>query len=207
MWRAVCRIVALSAVVLLVVSCGMSANVKPKAPKKNVNNPTFNLILENSFGGPERELIVDSFMEWQRDTKGVVKFTVAKYAFDPSLEEIPETSEKCTYDVYVLRINSANPSVRKLDKREGSKVLGFTASNCDQRVVALVTDRLKDAKMFRQVTVHEAGHLVGLDHIPVPKESIMFPSVDKATTCPTELDMKQFCMLYECDFRDMKTCD
>ena len=191
---------------LLIVACGPSANLKPKTPKKTVNNPTFNLILEASFGGPERELIIDSFKEWERDTGGVVKFTVAKYAFDPSLEELPDASEKCTYDVYVLRINSTDATVKKLDKRENAKVLGFTSSNCEKRIVALVTDRLKDAKMFRQVTVHEAGHLVGLDHIPVPKESIMFPSVDKATTCPTELDMKQLCMLYECDWHDTKTC-
>lgn len=207
MWRAVCRVVALFAVMLLVVSCGTSANLKPKTSKKNVNNPTFNLILDVGFGGPERELIIDSFKEWQRDTNGVVNFVVAKYTFDPSLEEIPEVSEKCTYDVYVLRINSTNEVVRKLDKRDNAKVLGFTSSNCDQRIVALVTDRLKDAKMFRQVTVHEAGHLVGLDHIPVPKESIMFPSVDKATACPTRLDMAQLCLLYDCDYNDMKYCD
>lgn len=207
MWRAVCRIVALVAVMLSVVSCGAAANVKAKAPKKNVNNPTFNLILERSFGGPERDIILDSFKEWERDTSGAVKFTIAKYGFDPELEEIPETTEGCTYDVYVLRVKSSDEVVRKLDKRDNAKVLGFTSSTCEQRVVALVTDRLKDAKMFRQVTFHEAGHLIGLDHIPVPHESLMFPSVDKATQCATSLDMKQLCMLYECDWHDMKTCD
>lgn len=207
MWRAVCRIIAFFAVMLLVVACGTSANVKPKAPKKNVNNPTFNIIIDKNFGGAEGELIFESFQQWEKDTGGTVKFTVAKYRFDPTLEEVPEVEQGCTYDVFVLRATSDTPVVKKLDKRERAKVLGYTHSTCEQRFVALVTDRLKNAKMFRQVAFHEAGHLIGLDHIPVPNESIMFPSIDKATACATSLDMKQLCMLYDCNWKDMKVCD
>jgi len=192
---------------MLLVACGGN---KPKVsvPKKTVNNPTFTLILDNSFGGPERELILDAFSQWQRDTHETVKFRVASYTFDPTLEEIPETKRgECTYDVYIHRVSALHPTVRKLDVRENGKTLGFTSSTCDQRVVALVTERLKDAKTFRQVTFHEAGHLIGLDHIPVPKESVMFPSVDKATSCATALDMKQLCMLYECDWHKTVYCE
>lgn len=208
MWRAICRVVALAATALLIVACGASTNVKPKAPKKNVKEPTFNIVFERNYGGPERELIMGAFKMWERVSHGAVKFTVAKYVFDPELEEIPEHEDTCTYDVYVLRVKSTDPVVRKLDKRDNAKVLGFTVSSCEQRVIALVTDRLKDSKMFSQVMVHEAGHLVGLDHIPVPSESIMFPSMDKAAKCgPTALDMKQFCMLYECEWRNTTTCE
>jgi len=192
---------------LLVVACGASVDVKPKTPKKNVNNPTFNLILDKSFGGPERELIFDAFKEWERDTNGVVKFKLASYTFIPEIEEVLPTKKGCTYDVYVERVSSEDAEVKRLDKRESAKVLGYTGSTCEMRVVALVTDRLKNAKVFRQVSFHEAGHLIGLDHIPVPNESLMFPSIDKATACATSLDMKQLCMLYECDWREMKVCD
>ncbi len=207
MWRAVCRIIMLCVTMLSIVACGASANIKAKVSKKNVNNTTFNVILENGFDGHERELIIDSFKEWERDTNGVVKFTVANRKFDSSVDDIPEVEDGCTHDVYVLRVTSDSSIVKKLDKRDKAKVLGFTSSTCERRLVALVTDRLKNVKMFRQVTFHEAGHLIGLDHIPVPNESTMFPSVDKATVCATQLDMKQLCMLYECDWRDMKVCD
>lgn len=207
MWRVVCRVVAVLAMMLPVVACGASANVKPKIPKKSVNNPTFNLIIDKDFGGSERELIIQSFRRWEIDTGGVVKFTVAKYRFDPSIEEVPDVTKGCTYDAYIIRTSSSSPTIKRLDKRENAKVLGYTSSTCEQRIVALATDRLKDTKMFRQVAFHEAGHLVGLDHIPVPNESTMFPSVDKATACATQLDMKQLCMLYECDWREMKYCE
>ena len=206
MWRVVYRVVAVLVMMFPIVACGTSANVKPKTPKKNVNNPTFNLVLENSFGGPERELVLESFKQWEKDTNGIVKFTIAKYGFDSSLEDVPEIQNGCSYDAYVLRVTSDSPNVRKLDNRNNAKVLGYTWSTCEQRVVTLVTDRLKNAKMFRQVTFHEAGHLIGLDHIPVPNESVMYPSVNKATTCATALDMKQLCELYDCDWRDMNVC-
>jgi hypothetical protein len=206
MLRHLCRVALVFAVVLL-TACSAQ---KPRAavPKKNVNNPTYTLILDKSFGGPEREIIVDEFGRWERDTNETVKFKVANYTFDPSLEEIPEVGKgECTYDTYIYRVNALNEDVRKLDARENGKTLGFTRSSCTTRVVALITERLSNAKLFRQVVFHEAGHLVGLDHIPVPKESVMFPSVDKASPCATALDMKQFCMLYECDWKAMKFCE
>lgn len=190
----------------LLASCA-SSKPESKIPKKSVNNPTFTLILDKGFGGPERDILLDSFKQWERDTHGTVKFTLAKHTYDADLEEIPELKDGCTYDVYVIRVPGIAAEVRKLDAREGAKTLGFTRSTCKQRIVVMITDRLKDSKTFRQVAVHEAGHLVGLDHIPVPNESVMFPSVDKALNCPATLDMKQLCMLYECDWRDMVVCD
>lgn len=205
MLRHFCRVALVLAVTFL-FAC--STKPQAKTPKKNVNNPTFTLILDKSFGGPEREIIVDEFRRWQRDTGETVKFKVADYSFDPSLEEVPEVAKgECTYDTYVYRASVMDPTVRKLDAREGGKTLGFTSSTCTQRVVALITERLGNSKIFRQVVFHEAGHLVGLDHIPVPKESVMFPSVDKASPCATALDMKQFCMLYECDWQTTKFCE
>lgn len=204
------RILVLTATMLIMVGCGLHGHSKPKTPKKDVERPTFTLFIDKGFSGPERELIVDSFKEWEITTRGVVKFQVSTYPFNSITDELPEGEEgKCTYDTYVVRMPEDAKIVKKLDGRFKPKghTLGFTQSNCQTRVVALITSRLKDAKLFRQVTVHEAGHLIGLDHIPVPQESVMFPSVDKATKCATRLDMKQLCMLYECDWRDMKTCD
>lgn len=60
--------------------------------------------------------------------------------------------------------------------------------------------------VLRVVAIHEAGHLIGLDHVPVPGESVMFPSIDHGATCPTRFDMKQLCLRYGCDWRDMKYC-
>lgn len=207
MWRHLCRVVVLVAITLL-TACGAHSVEKPKAatPKKSVNNPTYTLILDKGFGGPEREIIVNEFKRWQRDTSETVKFNVANYTFDPKLEVIPDVKKgECTYDTYVYRVSVMDEAVRKLD--ENGKVLGFTSSTCDKRVVALVTERLGNAKIFGQVVFHEAGHLIGLDHIPVPHETVMHPLIDKATRCPTALDMKQLCDLYSCDWRATSYCE
>ncbi len=203
--RRVCRIVALLATVLLVMACG--AGEGARTPKKTVNNPMFTLHIDKKFSPAERDLLVGAFKDWERVTHGTVRFAVST-PFDSDLEEPPTSFEKeCTYDAYVTKVHSSAKEVKKLDRREKAKVLGYTTSWCKQRVVAMVFDRLQDQKLYRQVAVHEAGHLVGLDHIPVPKESVMFPTVDKATGCATDLDMKQFCMLYACDWKEMKRCE
>lgn len=210
MARLFLRAAALLVAAVLMVGCGLHEHSRSKTPKKDVNRPTFTLFVDKGFSGPERELIVDGFKQWERDTRGTVKFDVTTYPFDSSTDEVPEgEAGKCTYDTYVVRMPETAKVVKKLDERFKPKghTLGFTQSNCKMRVVALITSRLRDAKLFRQVVVHEAGHLIGLDHIPVPKESVMFPSTDKATKCPTALDMKQLCMLYDCDWRDMAACE
>lgn len=195
------------AAALSVVACGGSGAAHPVV-KKNMNAPTFNLVIDREFSGPERALLIDGFKDWERDTHGVVKFTVSSHAYDSKADVVPEVKKgECTYDVYVTRVMSSSKSVKSVDSRIEGLALGFTTSTCAARSVSMVYDRLKDPKLFRQVATHEAGHLIGLDHIPVPMESVMFPSVDKATPCATRLDMAQLCLLYECDYRSMKYCD
>jgi hypothetical protein len=202
------RVVAILATAVTIMACGSQTVTQLRTEKKMVNNPTFILHIDREFSGPEHGLIVEGFKNWEQVTNGIVRFVIAKHQYDAKMDVIPNVSKgECTYDVYVTRAHSTANEVKMLDKYEGISVLGFTSSNCASRTVALVYDRLTSTNLFKQVAFHEAGHTIGLDHIPVPKESAMFPSVDKATTCATLLDMKQLCMLYDCDFRKMRYCD
>jgi hypothetical protein len=175
----------------------------------------FTLHVDSRFSPAEREVVIDSFSEWERDTRGVVRFVVSPTKWNSSTDEAEysvDDEDGCTVDVYVASITGNHKSVRDFERREGKKgnTLGYTVHQCDTKFVAFVMDRInsyKDPQLLRNVGVHEAGHLVGLAHIPVPNESIMFPSMDHAAKCPTKLDMKQFCLLYGCDWHDMKSCD
>jgi hypothetical protein len=152
-------------------------------------------------------------MEWQRDTHEIVSFTVSPVPWSQKEDMIfsNEDENGCTTDVYVADIDSNHRVIKRMESDGTSGgILGFTHRSCDEKYIALVMDRIHNMKnkdSLRFVGVHEVGHLIGLAHIPVPNESIMFPSADKAATCPTKLDMKEFCMFYGCDWKQMKYCD
>jgi hypothetical protein len=197
----------------LVASCALVQG-KPKVIKAD-RTRQFTLHIDERFSKADRDVVVDAFSEWERDTHGIVRFVVSptKWSTGDDMEYSIEDDNGCTVDVYVASIDSGHKSVRDFERGSGSRgnTLGYTQHQCDAKFVAFIMDRIhgleqEHPQLLREVGIHEAGHLVGLAHIPVPNESIMFPSMDAATKCPTKLDMKQFCMLYGCDWHDMKTC-
>ena len=211
--RAFFHFVVVGMLFCLLASCSF-VQLRPREIKADRVNK-FTLHVDSRFSPAEREVVIDSFSEWERDTHGVVRFVVSPTKWNSSTDEAEysvDDEDGCTVDVYVASITGNHKSVRDFERREGKKgnTLGYTIHQCDTKYVAFVMDRInsyKDPQLLRNVGVHEVGHLVGLAHIPVPKESIMFPSMDHASKCPTKLDMKQFCLLYGCNWHDMKTCD
>lgn len=205
------RVLALLAVLSFVTSCAAvnAPAVKKQAKAPHVKSTTYVLHVDDGFKPEDRAIIIDAFKEWERVTNGVVRFDVSSEPWNSDTGYVEEPEDgKCTYVAYVYKTTSKGAVVRRIENgEEGVHVLGYTSSSCEGRRVAFVMDRLSGkSKTLRSVAIHEAGHLVGLDHIPVPKESIMFPSMNKAASCITELDAKQFCMIHDCDWRDVKAC-
>jgi len=210
MWRTLSVLVALTVTCILSLACS-SPLPKVNVPQSEDVSTLFVLHVDTLFNSVDRAIVLDSFMEWERDTKGVVKFALDGESWNSG--KLERGTEKCTHEVYVASVKSTDKEVREVEDAKSSKrggrftVLGYTQSTCNVRYIALVIDRLKNPVLLRNVTVHEVGHLIGLDHIPVPNESVMFPSMDKAANCPTKLDMKQFCSMYSCKWQDMISCD
>lgn len=198
----------LTSIIVLCVACSTHVR-RPLTGGPVSTQETYLLHVDKLLNAQERAIVIDSFKEWERDTLGVVRFMIAEDGWNSDTDRMSFTGDECTHDVFVISMTSNDKPVQELEKRKGKELrdpvtlLGFTRSICEERFVVLVMDRLYDKALLRNVAVHEAGHLVGLDHIPVPNESVMFPSMDKATPRPTELDLKQFCMLYRCDWRQM----
>jgi len=214
MLRAFVRMVVVGMLFCLLASCSF-VQLRPREIKADRVNK-FTLHMDDRFTRAEREVVIDSFAEWERDTHGVVRFVVSPAKWNSATDEADysvDDENGCTVDVYVVSITGEHKSVREFERRGGGtkgNTLGYTVHVCDTKFVAFVMDRInafKDPQLLRNVGVHEAGHLIGLAHIPVPDESIMFPSMDHAAKCPTKLDMKQLCLLYGCDWHDMKSCD
>jgi len=210
MQRVISKIIVLFALVVLTASCAAKPIVAKVVPLDKAT--TFILHVDDLFSPADRPIVIDSFVEWERDTHGLIRFVVSKRKWNSNTQEVPEAASNCTHEVYVMHVTSKDKSVKALEKVKGKEtgrpftVLGYTHSSCDGRLVAFVMDRLTNPVLLRNVGVHEAGHLIGLDHIPVPNESVMFPAMNMASKCPTVLDMKQLCMMYGCDWRDMIMC-
>jgi len=214
--RHIVRLFAILLLAILVVSC---AEMPGRTKTIHADRVTsFILHIDSKFDAKQREVVIDAFEVWERDTHGIVRFAVSPKIWNSDKDKmyfVTNDEGGCTVDVYVASTDGDHPAVRNVESQPGNKrgnTLGFTSRSCDEKVVALLTDRItsistSDPLALKMVTVHEAGHLIGLAHIPVPNESIMFPSRDFSARCPTRLDMAQFCMLYGCDARDMKYCD
>lgn len=181
--------------------------VKIKVSEAKTSVTTFTLHVDSNFDEIQKKIVVDSFKEWEKVSVGVVRFEVSSVpwnsAEDPVVQDV---EEECTYDAYVSKILSKEDKTLKRLESGGGRVLGYTVSNCEERSVVLVMDRLKNASTFANVVVHEAGHLVGLAHIPVQNHSVMYPYIDKATSCITALDAMQLCDIYECDWKQLNYC-
>lgn len=196
-----------------ILSCTQVYN-KPKEIRVD-HVQTFILHIDEAFSKAERVIVVDSFTEWERDTFKIVNFVLSTAKWNSKTDKTDSTvddDDDCTADVFVAKIESNHNSVKEFEKRHNSNgnTLGYTVRQCNIKLVAFIMDRIdayNNPMLLRNVGVHEAGHLIGLAHIPVPDESTMFPSLDHAVKCPTSLDMKQFCLLYGCDWHDMKSCD
>ncbi len=209
----VARVLVLFAMAFAGQACSIPQKLPAVEAKPALSTTTSYLLhIDDRFNPADRALVVDAFAEWERDTRGVVKFNVSKRKWDSNKQAIPEPIVKCTFEVYVVHRNSSDEPVMALEEKKSKEygrpftVLGYAQSACQRREVTLVMDRLANPVLLRNVTTHEAGHLIGLDHIPVPNESVMFPSMDKATKCPTILDMKSFCDLHKCNWREMTYC-
>ncbi len=176
-----------------------------------IKTTTFLLHLDKKFVEVDQILILDEFKKWESASNGIVNFRIVDKRWDADNEELKTKSseENCIEDVYIKHVTRKDKIVKSLDNEAKKKkhiVLGFTLSTCETRIIGFVMSRLEQKDKFRKVALHEIGHLVGLDHMPIPKETIMFPSIDECTDCITELDAKQFCAIWKCDSSTINFC-
>lgn len=167
------------------------------------------LHVDRAFKAEDRKIILASFVEWQSKTNGIVTFEVSEKSWVHGKDDLIYNSSPtgCTNDVYVASVGENDEYIRQLDKKTGvGNTLAYTSSTCDSKFVGLMLQRITGSADLRSTALHEAGHLIGLDHIPVPDSSIMYPARTKTASCITQLDMKQFCEMYGCNWRDMTYC-
>ncbi len=168
----------------------------------------FTLHMDADFSASDSDIVYAGFSLLETVTN-VVRFVRVDNSWTAKSNMKMTTESGCTRDVYVYSLTSGSDMVKSIDKTLPSDKLtvGFAESTCRKRVVGFVMDRIKSSTMLYRVSLHEAGHVVGMWHIELPKRTIMHPMVDESAGCFTLADASQFCKIWDCDASKVRVCD
>ena len=144
-----------------------------------------NIIISDKFSTDEKEIIKNSFLEWQTYTKSIVLFNI-NY-FDSKYKSL-----------YFERVSDDDLFAVEIDNYANGNVLGAYEEGINYSVIFIIPDRLTDFKSFKSTTLHEIGHSIGLNHNKI-KNTLMYPNEDFASINITKYDLTQFCKIYSCN--------
>jgi hypothetical protein len=147
------------------------------------------------FSVTDRHAIIEGMNMWEYSTRGAFHWQL--------VDEIPE-DDMVTLRAEFILVTSLEKRVNKYD--EGSTLLGLAIiNNLQPTQLWLVIDRLHTQADVKLVAAHEFGHALGIGHVS-DALNVMSPHYRTATTCLTDEDMRAFCELYGCDYRQMVYC-
>jgi hypothetical protein len=145
-----------------------------------------NLYNEVSFGDnftdEERYRALIGFNLWKRETGCKVDFV-----------EVPDGG---------IRIRKAtDEEMARFDREQKKKVVGLAVKNVQVPFIYFVFQRINSLDELELVAAHEAGHHLGMEHVPQNQIAIMNPSLNNALINDqhlTSYDMDQFDSYWRC---------
>lgn len=152
------------------------------------------------FTGPEREAILAAALALAVQTTGYMRVDVA---FDLDFRD-PASLLRAQEHWSLLRTEAATEFVRDVDRRMNAEILGVTVR--DQRLVALVVDRLPAIDKWRHVVMHELLHAAGAEHVRDARSLMNDAVIPPVTECLHPLDARAFCDVARCDPKTLITC-
>ncbi len=176
------------------------APVEVKAPTKLVAK----VFIDDKFSQTERLLVEDGVQEWERATN-------EELIYIPQIDPVTHIVH-CTKDIYVARVFSQDKIVldtqRAIKEYDGSEVelAGYATPTCAKKYFFIVADEIDTDESFIDVTMHEMGHILGMQHTKQENMTVMYPSLDKSAQCLTHLDMVQFTEIWHADIALMRPC-
>jgi hypothetical protein len=147
-----------------------------------------NANIEVGFTIEEKKRIIEAMCMWQKATHGLVIFHL-----------ISTNAKKLVYNnhdetaggaINFVKASMDDKEVEHWDEKYKRTVLGYAMVHQDTSVAFLVTDRMAPNELFRTVTAHEIGHLLGLKHNP-KRGTIMFEFTNHMASYITANDIKE----------------
>ncbi len=140
----------------------------------------YNLSISVGFSPAQADMIIDAAIEWQNATGGYITFDGAgQPGGAETIEFMTEKERQPDPGLYGETWNEGVPSV----------IVVYTSL---------------DDKLFRQSTLHELGHALGLQHAGAG--TIMCHGAGCASQHVTCKDVEQLCSVWGCDASKMPVC-
>lgn len=143
-----------------------------------------------SFTKTERFYILEAAKNFEFFSNNQIKFEIT-FDLDPT-DQIAIDSQSI-----ILRVDQSHDMIVEADGYYKSKILGLCQyKDNDTQTIYLVHDRLRNPITLRTTTIHELGHLVGLDH--TQGRSIMHRYNTNSSLYPTYIDAVEFAIRFNC---------
>jgi hypothetical protein len=131
---------------------------------------TRNVEIDTAFTTDEKGLIIDAIGEWNKESKGLVLFRIVNMC----LKSIGK--DKSANDVVVVKVLSSDEAIKSIEKNLNKKAVGFAQFSTKPMMAFIVCDKIYSKKDFKNVVIHELGHLIRLPH-SFSNKSIMYSRV------------------------------
>ena len=165
------------------------------------------LHVDARFTPAEQECIVSAVNEWEKATDGIVEITPVITNGMVTPKHINVYRPDGRHAIFVANFLDD----RVLGRADLATRLGLISANniWINRQSIWKYHPHRYLMFFRMIVMHELGHHLGLNHFKNYRyQALMQPYDSEQTPCITPADLQQFCSLYNCKGRNVKTtCD
>lgn len=156
--------------------------------------------LDPAFPAHELELLRRALDTWSDSTEGYLRWTIRPWPENYWMEDLREPEEQdgsCSNHLLIFRQTSQDEIIINIETRIGRIISGYahgTKRPCGTESVLLVVDRLHTPREYKQVAMHEFGHILGLHHdangkVENEAKSLMSYAWMRSLDKPTEYDL------------------
>jgi hypothetical protein len=187
------------------VGCAHSMSIHyPEVPKFSPK-VSIDLHGDTAFSEKERQTISLVALTWNDYSNGLASINLV---FDLDFDDMKSFDLAINQNTLVRSLSSS-VLIQNVDMIDGADVLGFVSHSRTNRLLPqrmyLVQDRLENDQRFFSVVLHEFGHMLWMNHVDT-FGTLMYHSMYNSISCPTKLDMEEFCKANECKLSNMKWC-
>jgi len=171
--------------------------IELKDNDNKILNTNFIVKIDADFNKEEVKLIKKAFSEWSKNSDNKLKFKIILNVQKPGLFYKYKNNQK---DVFIWKLDRRDLQIDKELRDICKTCIGYYIGRNENAHLILFTNQTINS--FYKTSLHEIGHLIGLDDTD-NKNTIMHVSPD--SSCITLIDSENMCKIYGC--KPNSTCN